>query len=115
MRLLIHYGIPLEGRHAVVVGRSPILGKPVAMMLLNANATVTICHSKTRELAAIVRSADIVVGAVDKPEFIRRTGSAMGPSWGTRDITRATWETSSLRRCWIAAPRTPRFPAAWVP
>ncbi len=71
MRLLTHYRIPLEGRHAVVVGRSPILGKPVAMMLLNANATVTICHSKTQGLAEIVRGADIVVGAVGKPEFIK--------------------------------------------
>ena len=71
MRLLAHYRIPLEGRHAVVVGRSPILGKPVAAMLLNANATVTVCHSKTQGLPEIVRSADIVVGAVGKPEFIR--------------------------------------------
>jgi methylenetetrahydrofolate dehydrogenase (NADP+) / methenyltetrahydrofolate cyclohydrolase len=71
MRLLAHYRIPLEGTHAVVVGRSPILGKPVAMMLLNANATVTVCHSKTKDLPAIVRSADLVVGAVGKPEFIK--------------------------------------------
>jgi len=71
MRLLAHYGIRLEGRHAVVIGRSPILGKPVAMMLLNANATVTICHSKTERLADVVRGADIVVGAVGKPEFIK--------------------------------------------
>jgi methylenetetrahydrofolate dehydrogenase (NADP+)/methenyltetrahydrofolate cyclohydrolase len=71
MRLLAHYRIPLEGRHAVVVGRSPILGKPVAMMLLNANATVTICHSKTQDLPEIVRRADIVIGAVGKPEFIK--------------------------------------------
>jgi methylenetetrahydrofolate dehydrogenase (NADP+) / methenyltetrahydrofolate cyclohydrolase len=71
MRLLAHYRIPLSGKHAVVIGRSPILGKPVAMMLLNANATVTICHSRTEGLAEIVRSADIVVGAVGKPEFIR--------------------------------------------
>lgn len=71
MRLLNHYQIPLEGRHAAVVGRSPILGKPIAMMLLNANATVTICHSKTRNLSAIVGRSDIVVGAVGKPEFIR--------------------------------------------
>ena len=71
MRLLAHYRIPLEGAHAVVVGRSPILGKPVAMMLLNANATVTICHSRTQGLADIVRSADLVVGAVGKPEFIK--------------------------------------------
>jgi len=55
----------------VVVGRSPILGKHIAMMLLNANVTVTICHSKTQGLPEIVRSADIVVGAVGKPEFIK--------------------------------------------
>ena len=71
MRLLAHYKIPLEGRHAVVVGRSPILGKPVALMLLNANATVTICHSKTQGLPGIVKQADIVIGAVGKPEFIK--------------------------------------------
>jgi methylenetetrahydrofolate dehydrogenase (NADP+) / methenyltetrahydrofolate cyclohydrolase len=71
MRLLAHYKIPLEGKHAVVVGRSPILGKPIALMLLNANATVTICHSKTKGLPEIVRSADVVVGAVGKPEFIK--------------------------------------------
>lgn len=71
MRLLRHYDIPLEGKHAVVVGRSPILGKPIAMMLLNANATVTICHSKTKGLPEIVSRADIVIGAVGKPEFIK--------------------------------------------
>jgi methylenetetrahydrofolate dehydrogenase (NADP+)/methenyltetrahydrofolate cyclohydrolase len=71
MRLLRHYNIPLEGKHAVVVGRSPILGKPVAMMLLNANATVTICHSRTRDLQQIVHRADIVVAAVGKAEFIK--------------------------------------------
>ena len=71
MRLLRHYDIALEGKHAVVVGRSPILGKPIAMMLLNANATVTICHSKTQGLAEIISQGDIVVGAVGKPEFIK--------------------------------------------
>ncbi len=71
MRLLRHYEIPIEARHAVVVGRSPILGKPVAMMLLNANATVTMCHSKTHGLPELVAQADIVVGAVGKPEFIK--------------------------------------------
>jgi methylenetetrahydrofolate dehydrogenase (NADP+)/methenyltetrahydrofolate cyclohydrolase len=71
MRLLQHYGIEIEGKHAVVVGRSPILGKPIAMMLLNANATVTICHSKTQELPKLVGLADIVVGAVGKPQFIK--------------------------------------------
>ena len=55
----------------MVVGRSPILGKPMALMLLNANCTVTICHSRTQDLATLVKQADIVVGAVGKPEFIR--------------------------------------------
>ena len=71
MRLLEANEIALSGKHAVVVGRSPILGKPMAMMLLNANATVTICHSRTENLEALVQQADIVVGAVGKPEFIK--------------------------------------------
>ena len=71
MRLLAHYQIALSGKHAVVVGRSPILGKPMAMMLLNANATVTICHSKTVDLVSHIREADIIVGAVGIPEFIQ--------------------------------------------
>lgn len=71
MRLLEHYQVPLAGKHAVVVGRSAILGKPMAMMLLNANATVTICHSRTQNLAEHIRQADIVIGAVGKPEFIK--------------------------------------------
>ena len=71
MRLLRHYKIEIQGREAVVVGRSPILGKPMAMMLLGANATVTICHSRTRNLPEIVRRAEILVGAVGRPEFIK--------------------------------------------
>ncbi len=71
MRMLAHYEIPIEGRHAVVIGRSPILGKPMAMMLLNGNATVTVCHSRTSNLAGVVRSADIVVAAVGKPRFVK--------------------------------------------
>ena len=71
MRLLAAYDIPLAGKHAVVVGRSPILGKPMALMLLNENATVTICHSKTVDLANHISQADIIVGAVGKPEFIQ--------------------------------------------
>ncbi len=71
MRLLAAYEIDIEGKHAVVVGRSPILGKPMAMMLLQKNATVTICHSRTRDLPALVAQADILVGAVGKPEFIK--------------------------------------------
>jgi methylenetetrahydrofolate dehydrogenase (NADP+)/methenyltetrahydrofolate cyclohydrolase len=71
MQLLKHYNIVIEGKRAVVIGRSPILGKPIAMMLLNANATVTICHSRTQRLPEVVSQADIVVGAVGKPEFIK--------------------------------------------
>lgn len=71
MTLLRAHDIPLSGRHAVVVGRSPILGKPMALMLLAADCTVTICHSRTRNLSDFVRQADIVVGAVGKPEFIK--------------------------------------------
>ncbi len=71
MRILESYNIDIEGKHAVVVGRSPILGKPMAMMLLQKNATVTICHSRTRDLPGLVAQADILVGAVGKPEFIK--------------------------------------------
>ncbi len=71
MRLLEAYDIELSGKHAVVVGRSPILGKPMAMMLLGANATVTICHSRTENLESHIKQADIVVGAVGRPEFIK--------------------------------------------
>ena len=71
MRLLEAYDIPISGKHAVVVGRSPILGKPMAMMLLGQDATVTICHSRTQGLAEHIKQADILVGAVGKPEFIK--------------------------------------------
>ena len=71
MRLLSAYKIGIKSRHVAIVGRSPILGKPMAMMMLNANATVTICHSRTKNLPKIIENADIVVGAVGKPEFIR--------------------------------------------
>jgi methylenetetrahydrofolate dehydrogenase (NADP+)/methenyltetrahydrofolate cyclohydrolase len=71
MRLLEYYKIKIEGMNAVVVGRSPILGKPMAMMLLNKNATVTICHSRTQNIEEIIKQADILVGAVGIPKFIK--------------------------------------------
>jgi methylenetetrahydrofolate dehydrogenase (NADP+)/methenyltetrahydrofolate cyclohydrolase len=71
MRLLKEYEIDISGKNAVVIGRSPILGKPMAMMLLNENATVTICHSRTQNLADHIKQADIVVGAVGIPKFIK--------------------------------------------
>ena len=77
MRLLDAYSVQLAGRHAVVVGRSPILGKPVGMLLLARDATVTYCHSKTADLAAHTRQADILVAAVGKPRFL--TGDAVKP------------------------------------
>jgi len=71
LAILDYYKLPISGKHAVVIGRSPILGKPVAMMLLNRDATVTICHSRTTGLERIVREADIVVAAVGKPKFVQ--------------------------------------------
>ena len=71
MRLLDAYEVPLEGKHAVVIGRSPILGKPAGMLLLARHATVTYCHSRTRELADVVRTGDVVVAAVGKANFVR--------------------------------------------
>jgi methylenetetrahydrofolate dehydrogenase (NADP+) / methenyltetrahydrofolate cyclohydrolase len=71
LRLLDEYEVDIVGRHAVVVGRSPILGKPVGMLLLARHATVTYCHSRTRELDEIVKTADIVVAAVGKANFVR--------------------------------------------
>lgn len=71
VRLLDHYQLPIEGQRAVVLGRSVILGKPVAFMLLNRHATVTICHSRTRDLPSITRQADILVAAVGKPALVK--------------------------------------------
>ncbi|CAK4832810.1 unnamed protein product [Aphanomyces euteiches] len=73
LAILDFYKLQIEGKHAVVIGRSPILGKPVSLMLLNRNATVTICHSKTQNLAELVKLGDIVVAAVGKPKFIQGT------------------------------------------
>ena len=70
MRLLDHAGVPLAGRHAVIVGRSTIVGKPLALLLLQKDATVTICHSKTHDLAAATRQADILIAAVGRAKLI---------------------------------------------
>ena len=71
IRLIKHYELEIQGLNAVVVGRSPILGKPMAMMLLNLNATVTICHSRTQNIKNIIKNADLIVGAVGIPKFIK--------------------------------------------
>lgn len=77
LRLLDHYDVELAGKHAVVVGRSAILGKPVGMMLLGRNATVTYCHSRTTDLASITRQADVLVAAVGRPRLL--TGEHIKP------------------------------------
>ena len=70
MKMLEHEGVKVEGAHAVVIGRSTIVGKPMAMLLLNAGATVTVCHSKTQDLPGITRQGDILVAAVGRPRMV---------------------------------------------
>jgi methylenetetrahydrofolate dehydrogenase (NADP+) / methenyltetrahydrofolate cyclohydrolase len=70
IRLIESTGVAIDGQHAVVIGRSDIVGKPMGALLLQKNATVTICHSKTRELASIARQADILVAAIGRPFFV---------------------------------------------
>jgi methylenetetrahydrofolate dehydrogenase (NADP+)/methenyltetrahydrofolate cyclohydrolase len=70
--LLEHYKIPVEGKHAVIVGRSNTVGKPLGIMLLNRNATVTLCHSKTKDLPSLTKLADILIAAVGKRHFITK-------------------------------------------
>jgi methylenetetrahydrofolate dehydrogenase (NADP+)/methenyltetrahydrofolate cyclohydrolase len=84
MELLRFYHVAIEGRSAVVVGRSDIIGKPMALMLLHANATVTICHSRTSNLAEECRRADILVAAIGKPAFV--TGSFIAPGATVIDV-----------------------------
>ena len=84
MELLCRSHVPLTGANAVVVGRSNIVGKPMALMLLEADCTVTICHSRTRNLAEIVKDADIVVAAVGRAGFI--TGDMIKPGAAVIDV-----------------------------
>ena len=71
MHLLTEYNVELDGAHAAVIGRSPILGRPMASMLINRHATVTLCHSRTRSLPTIVRGADIIIAAVGRARFVK--------------------------------------------
>jgi methylenetetrahydrofolate dehydrogenase (NADP+)/methenyltetrahydrofolate cyclohydrolase len=84
MKVLEHEGIAVEGQHVVIVGRSNIVGKPQAMLMLKAGATVTICHSKTRDLARFTREADILVAAVGRTKFI--TGDMLKPGAVVIDV-----------------------------
>ena len=71
IELLDHYSIPIEGKNAVILGRSNIVGKPLAFLLLRHNATVTLCHSRTRNLSEIARSGDLLISAIGKPGFVK--------------------------------------------
>ncbi|MBC3841193.1 bifunctional 5,10-methylenetetrahydrofolate dehydrogenase/5,10-methenyltetrahydrofolate cyclohydrolase [Streptacidiphilus sp. 4-A2] len=102
MRLLDEYGVGLTGKHAVVVGRSAILGKPVGMLLLGRDATVTYCHSRTADLSSIVRQADVLVAAVGRPRFI--TGADIKPGavvidagYNPGNVGDVDFETARLR------------------
>ena len=104
MDILAYYNLDVSGKRAVVIGRSPILGKPVSMLLLNADATVTTCHSKTKNIEAIIKEADIVVAALGKPEFVQadwvKDGAILidaGYNKGNiGDIDRKAYEKSSF-------------------
>jgi methylenetetrahydrofolate dehydrogenase (NADP+)/methenyltetrahydrofolate cyclohydrolase len=114
MRLLEHYELSLSGLHAVVVGRSPILGKPMSMMMLQANATVTICHSRTRDLESHIRQADLVVGAVGRPEFIRADWIKDGAIVVDAGYTRVASAILSSPHSSTESRRIHQSPAAWA-
>ena len=97
VQLLQRYEIPIAGRHAVVVGRSDIVGKPMALLLLNENATVTICHSRTADLAAECRGADILVAAIGKPALINANHIKPGAVVVDVGMNRISDETEARR------------------
>jgi methylenetetrahydrofolate dehydrogenase (NADP+)/methenyltetrahydrofolate cyclohydrolase len=92
MQILRRSNIPVAGRNAVVIGRSNIVGKPIAAMLINASATVTVCHSKTHDLSAITRTADIVVAAIGRPGFVTKEMVRPGATLIDVGINRITGE-----------------------
>jgi methylenetetrahydrofolate dehydrogenase (NADP+)/methenyltetrahydrofolate cyclohydrolase len=104
IRLLDHYNVEVAGKHTVVLGRSAILGKPAGMLLLARDATVTYCHSHTRDLPSIIRQADILIAAVGKPRFVKASTSNPAPSSSTPATTPATSATSTS---------TPPAPPLW--
>ena len=110
MKLLEHYHIPVEGRFAVVVGRSNIVGKPVAMMLLQRNATVTICHTRTKNMGEVCRMADILIAAAGRPgmitaDMIREGAVVVDVGINRLDTGKLTgdvdFESASKRAGWI--------------
>lgn len=106
MRLLDAYDVPLRGRQCVVVGRSPILGKPVGMLLLGRDATVTFCHSRTTDLASRVEEADIVIAAVGRPELIRgswikRGATVIDAGYNAGNVGDVEFEAAAERAAFI--------------
>ncbi|MEM6334507.1 MAG: bifunctional 5,10-methylenetetrahydrofolate dehydrogenase/5,10-methenyltetrahydrofolate cyclohydrolase [Planctomycetota bacterium] len=106
VRLLDAYDLDVTGMHAVVIGRSAILGKPMAALLLERNATVTVCHSRTRDIADLVRTADVVVAAVGRPEFVK--GDWVNPGaivldagYNEGNVGDADYEGCAARASWI--------------
>jgi methylenetetrahydrofolate dehydrogenase (NADP+)/methenyltetrahydrofolate cyclohydrolase len=100
MEMLRRYKIPIEGANAVVLGRSDIVGKPMALLLMHANATVTICHSKTRDLPAVVRRAEVVVAAMGKAGFVQADWIQPGAAVidvGTNQVTDPSEAENLLR------------------
>lgn len=108
IELLERRGVPIAGRRAVVIGRSDIVGKPMALLLLHRHATVTICHSKTPELAATCATADILVAAVGRPCFVRGTFIKPGATVVDVGINRVTDPAQAAR---LLGPDSPRLAA----
>ncbi|MEM6757132.1 MAG: bifunctional 5,10-methylenetetrahydrofolate dehydrogenase/5,10-methenyltetrahydrofolate cyclohydrolase [Planctomycetota bacterium] len=106
VRLLDAYDLDVTGMHAVVVGRSAILGKPMASLLLERNATVTVCHSRTRDIADIVRTADVIVAAVGRPEFVKgdwvKDGAiVLDAGYNEGNVGDVAYEACAKRASWI--------------
>jgi methylenetetrahydrofolate dehydrogenase (NADP+)/methenyltetrahydrofolate cyclohydrolase len=106
VEMLVRSGIAMAGAHAVVIGRSEIVGKPMAMLLLQRDATVTVCHSKTRDLAAVAASADIVIAAIGRPGFVTRAFVKPGATVVDVGINRLV-EAADVRR--LFAPGSQRL------
>ena len=118
MKLIESTGVDLRGKHAVVIGRSNTVGKPMALLLLQANATVTICHSATPDLAYHTRQADVVVAAVGRRNTLTadmvKPGAIVIDVGMNRDDQRQTvWRCRHRRRCAKSPPTSPRCRAAW--
>jgi len=106
MRLIAAHDIPLDGIRAVVIGRSPILGRPMASMLINAHATVTLCHSRTRELPEIVGSADLLIAAVGRPRFVQgewlKSGAVViDAGYNPGNLGDVDYDAAAQRASWI--------------